>query len=76
MCLFIFSELSLAEELEFVLLIKLFINGVVIFTKLLKQGGKFKANGVEIEIFPVEHILTSKGEKDGGITTSDPLARF
>ena len=47
-----------------------------LFTKLLKQGGKFKANGVEIEIFPVEHILTSKGEKDGGITASDPLARF
>ena len=35
MCLFIFSELSIAEELEFVLLIKLFINGVERFTKLL-----------------------------------------
>ena len=27
-----------------------------LFTKLLKQGGKFKANGVEIEISPVEQV--------------------
>jgi hypothetical protein len=47
-----------------------------LFVKLLKQGGKFTANGVVVEVFPADQILTSKGEKDGGITTSDPLARF
>jgi hypothetical protein len=25
---------------------------------------------------PQEQMLTSRGEKDGGIITSDPLARF
>jgi hypothetical protein len=47
-----------------------------LFMKLLKQGGKFTVNGVVVEVFPQEQMLTSRGEKDGGIITSDPLARF
>jgi hypothetical protein len=47
-----------------------------LFMKLLKQGGKFTVNGVVVEVFPQEQMLTSRGEKDGGITVSDPLARF
>lgn len=47
-----------------------------LFIKLLKQGGKFTVNGVVVEVFPQEQMLTSRGEKDGGIITSDPLARF
>jgi hypothetical protein len=47
-----------------------------LFVKLLKQGGKFTANGVVVEVFPAEQMLTSRGEKDSGIITSDPLARF
>jgi translation elongation factor P/translation initiation factor 5A len=47
-----------------------------LFTKLLKQGGKFTTNGVVVEVIPQEQMLTSRGEKDGGITVSDPLARF
>jgi hypothetical protein len=48
----------------------------MLFMKLLKQGGKFTVNGVVVEVFPQEQMLTSRGEKDGGIITSDPLARF
>ena len=47
-----------------------------LFTKLLKQGGKFTANGVIVEVFAIEQTVTSRGEKDSGIITSDPLARF
>jgi hypothetical protein len=47
-----------------------------LFMKLLKQGGKFTVNGVVVEVFPQEQMLTSRGEKDGGVITSDPLARF
>jgi hypothetical protein len=47
-----------------------------LFMKLLKQGGKFTVNGIVVEVFPQEQMLTSRGEKDGGIITSDPLARF
>jgi hypothetical protein len=47
-----------------------------LFTKLLKQCGKFTANGVIVEVIPQEQMLTSRGEKDGGIIISDPLARF
>ena len=47
-----------------------------LFIKLLKQGGKFTVNGVVVEVLPQEQMLTSRGEKDGGIITSDPLARF
>ena len=47
-----------------------------LFVKLLKQGGKFTANGIIVEVFPADQMLTSRGEKDSGIITSDPLARF
>jgi len=46
------------------------------FKKLLKQGGTFRANGVVIRVIPPDQILTSKGERDGGIQQTDPLARF
>ena len=29
-----------------------------LFVKLLKQGGKFTANGVVVEVFPAEQMLT------------------
>ena len=37
------------------------------FRKMLKQGGRFKVKGVSYEITPIEKVLTSRGEKDGGI---------
>lgn len=46
------------------------------FKKMLKQGGGFLINGVRISTSPTETLLTSRGEKDGGITQVDPLARF
>lgn len=46
------------------------------FKKLLKQGGTFRVNGVVIRVIPPDQILTSKGERDGGIQQTDPLARF
>jgi len=46
------------------------------FKKMLKQGGQFKINGVLISTKPTETLLTSRGEKDGGIQQVDPLARF
>lgn len=46
------------------------------FKKLLKQGGTFKANGVVIRVIPQDQILTSRGERDGGIQQTDPFARF
>ena len=46
------------------------------FKKLLKQGGSFKVKGVTIQVIPPDQILTSKGERDGGIQQIDPLARF
>ena len=46
------------------------------FKKLLKQGGTFKANETTIKVIPPDQILTSRGERDGGIQQSDPLARF
>ena len=46
------------------------------FKKLLKQGGTFRANEVVIRVIPPDQILTSKGERDGGIQQTDPLARF
>ena len=46
------------------------------FKKLLKQGGTFRANGVVIRVIPPDQILTSKGERDGGIQQVDPLSRF
>jgi len=46
------------------------------FKKLLKQGGTFKANETTIRVIPPDQILTSRGERDGGIQQTDPLARF
>jgi hypothetical protein len=46
------------------------------FKKLLKQGGTFRANGVVIRVIPPDQILTSRGERDGGIQQVDPLSRF
>ena len=43
---------------------------------MIKQGGKFRINGVVIDTVPPETILTSRGEKDGGTQKTDPLARF
>lgn len=48
----------------------------IMFKKLLKQGGTFRANGVVIRVIPPDQILTSRGERDGGIQQTDPLARF
>jgi hypothetical protein len=48
----------------------------ILFKKMIKQGGKFRINGVVINTAPPEDILTSRGEKDGGTQKVDPLARF
>ena len=48
----------------------------ILFKKMIKQGGKFRINGVVIDTTPPETILTSRGEKDGGTQKVDPLARF
>jgi hypothetical protein len=48
----------------------------ILFKKMIKQGGKFRINGVVISTVPPETILTSRGEKDGGTQKTDPLARF
>jgi hypothetical protein len=42
------------------------------FKKMLKQGGQFKINGTLISTKPTETLLTSRGEKDGGIQQVDP----
>ena len=51
-------------------------NQEILFKKMIKQGGKFRINGVVINTIPPEAILTSRGEKDGGTQKVDPLARF
>jgi hypothetical protein len=48
----------------------------ILFKKMIKQGGKFRINGVAIDTILPDTILTSRGEKDGGIQKVDPLARF
>jgi hypothetical protein len=48
----------------------------IMFKKLLKQGGSFRANGTIIRVLPPDQILTSRGERDGGIQQTDPFARF
>jgi len=48
----------------------------IMFKKLLKQGGTFNIKGVAIKVIPPDQILTSRGERDGGIQQTDPLARF
>jgi len=51
-------------------------NHETLFKKMLKQGGKFRIQGVVIEITPQDKILNSKVDSDGGIQQVDPLARF
>jgi hypothetical protein len=46
------------------------------FKKMLKQGGGFLINGVHISTTPTETMLTSRGERDGGVQQVDPFARF
>jgi hypothetical protein len=36
---------------------------------MLKQGGEFKIQGKQFKTIPPKQILTSKGEKDGGVIT-------
>lgn len=38
-----------------------------IFRKMLKQGGNFKIKGKSFEISLEDRIVTSRGEKDGGV---------
>jgi hypothetical protein len=38
-----------------------------LFKRLLKEGGEISIKGVNIKITVQEKILTSRGEKDGGI---------
>ena len=40
------------------------------FKKMLQQGGKLKVLGNHFDIRIQDTILTSRGEKDGGITQS------
>jgi hypothetical protein len=40
------------------------------FRKLLQQGGNVRINGNLFEIIIQENIVTSRGEKDGGIIVS------
>jgi hypothetical protein len=51
-------------------------NQITFFKKMLKQGGTFKVNKNEFKIIVDGPILTSRGEKDGGITSVDVEARF
>jgi hypothetical protein len=51
-------------------------NQQILFKKMLKQGGKFRINGVVIDTKPTEIMLTSRGERDGGVIQVDPLSRF
>jgi|TARA_R110000796_G_scaffold181887_1_gene298468 hypothetical protein len=47
------------------------------FKKMLKQGGTFKINGNQFKTIIDAPILTSKGEKDGGVIQSpSPDTRF
>jgi hypothetical protein len=39
-------------------------NQQILFKKMLKQGGKFRINGIVIDTKPTEILLTSRGEKD------------
>jgi len=51
-------------------------NHQILFKKLLKQGGSFRINGIQITVIPEIKTLNSKGETDGGAQKVDPLARF
>ena len=50
---------------------------IVYFKKMVKQGGTFKIDSNKFKITIDDPILTSRGERDGGITQiPDPDARF
>ena len=44
-------------------------NQIILFKKFLKQGGKCRIQGILIEVIPPDQLVTSKGEKPGGIIT-------
>ena len=46
---------------------------ITFFKKILQQGGKLKILGNHFDIRIQDTILTSRGEKDGGITQSPGL---
>ena len=46
---------------------------ITFFKKMLQQGGKLKVLGNHFDIRIQDTILTSRGEKDGGITQSPGL---
>tara|TARA_R100001015_G_C4572373_1_gene130238 strand:+ start:523 stop:786 length:264 start_codon:yes stop_codon:yes gene_type:complete len=46
---------------------------ITFFKKMLQQGGKLKILGNHFDIRIQETILTSRGEKDGGIIQSPGL---
>ena len=41
----------------------------ILFKKFLKQGCKCRIQGILIEVIPPDQLVTSKGEKPGGIIT-------
>jgi hypothetical protein len=50
---------------------------IIFFKKMLKQGGTFKINKNKFKIIINSPILTSRGEKDGGIIQApSPDTRF
>jgi hypothetical protein len=51
-------------------------NHLILFKKLLKQGGLMKINGTLVSVTPLEKALNSKGEMTINLPPSDPLARF
>lgn len=40
------------------------------FKKMIKQGGKFRINGVPFEIYPKDQVLRYDGTKDKGVFKS------
>ena len=50
---------------------------ITYFKKIVKQGGTFKINNNKFKVIIDDPILTSRGERDGGIQQiPDPEARF
>ena len=50
---------------------------ITYFKKIVKQGGTFKINNNKFKVIIGDPILTSRGERDGGIQQiPDPDARF
>ncbi len=50
---------------------------ITYFKKIVKQGGTFKINSNKFKVIIDDPILTSRGERDGGIQQiPDPDARF